>query len=74
MRTAVRTRRGDPVIVGFFETFEGPGPGLETTEVFREILKGIGPMGGGWTWVRAWRFLSRHRNARELYQGEEIVA
>jgi hypothetical protein len=55
MGTALRTGRGDPVIVGLFETFEGPGPGLETAEVFRGILKGIRPIGtaGVGFWHRA---------------------
>src|SRR4029077_1865212 len=30
MRAAIRTRRGYPVVVRFFEAFESPGPGLES--------------------------------------------
>ena len=29
MRAAIGTSRGDPVVVGFLEAFESPGPGLE---------------------------------------------
>jgi len=74
MRAAVRASRGDPIIVGFFEAFECPGPRLQTSEVFRRILKGIGPIGAAG--LGFWHGVS-FRGAemrRELYQGEKIAA
>src|SRR4029077_9798165 len=31
MRATIRTGSGNPVVVGFFEAFESPAPGLEST-------------------------------------------
>ena len=45
MRAAIGTSGGNPVVVRFFQALKSPVPGLESTQVFRGILNGIGPMG-----------------------------
>jgi hypothetical protein len=68
MRASIGACRGDPIVVRFFEAFECPRPGLESTRVFGGILNGIRPI-----WVTGLRLNhgdSFGRNAAELYQDE----
>ena len=41
---AIGPRGGDPVVVGFFESLEGPLPGFEAGCRIRRILQGVGPV------------------------------
>ena len=45
MRVAFGARRGDPIVVRFFEAFEGPLPGFEAGRVVGRILQGVRPVG-----------------------------
>src|SRR6266446_5893873 len=44
VRAAAGARGGDPIVVGFLEAFEGPGPGLEASGSFRRFFKSVGPV------------------------------
>src|ERR1700674_1902330 len=45
MRAAAGARGGDPIVVGFFEALEGPGPRLEAGGPFGRFFKRVGPVG-----------------------------
>jgi hypothetical protein len=44
VRAASGPRRGDPIVMGFFEAFEGPGSGLEAGVPFGRFFKSVGPV------------------------------
>jgi hypothetical protein len=44
MRAAAGARGGDPIVMGFFEAFEGPRPGLEAGGPFGRFFKSVGPV------------------------------
>ncbi len=45
VRLAFGTRRGDPIVVRFFEALKGPLPGFEAGRVVGRILQGVRPVG-----------------------------
>jgi hypothetical protein len=73
MRASTGASRGNPIVVGFFEALESPGPGLETTRVLWGILNGIGPMRMAGLGFDHGSSFSGRRDAAELYQDEEVI-
>jgi hypothetical protein len=45
MRAPIGPGSGDPIVMRFFEAFEGPGPWLETGGRLDRLAKRIGPIG-----------------------------
>ena len=48
MRTAAGTRRGDPIVVGFFHALEGPAPGFQALGWILGHGGVVGPVGTAW--------------------------